>query len=82
MGWVISFEKNDLTYKIGWGCVDREDEFEVSFFIAIRSEKVSEIYNLFSRVQPKYQRFSVFSKAINDAKEISMDLMLEDIECL
>lgn len=49
-------KKDDFTYKIGWKCIDRIDAFEIGYNIAIRSEKVSEIYNMFSRVPFKYQR--------------------------
>jgi hypothetical protein len=47
-------QKNDFTYKIGWGCVERCNSCEIGFYIAIRSEMVSKVYNLFSGSKPKY----------------------------
>jgi hypothetical protein len=49
-------KNDDFTYKIGWSCVERWKSCEIGYYIAIRSEKVSKIYNLFSGAQPKYHK--------------------------
>jgi hypothetical protein len=58
VGWDESFhlKKDDITYKIGWACVDRWQAYEIGYYLCIRSEKVSDIFNQFARIQPKYHR--------------------------
>jgi hypothetical protein len=56
--WAEQFHltKEEFTYKIGWRCVERWKSCEIGFYIAIRSEMVSKIYNLFSGAKPEYHR--------------------------
>lgn len=60
VSWAKEFhlKKGDFTFQIGWACVDRWQEHEIGFFMAIRSERVSEIFNTFARIDPKYHRES------------------------
>ncbi|GHS94647.1 hypothetical protein FACS1894207_3220 [Bacteroidia bacterium] len=50
------FKMDDFTYQIGWGCVERWNSCEISFYMNMRSERVSKIFNLFSGADPKYHR--------------------------